>query len=214
MPTRLFFISAAICAAAAYGAYSQQVRYDPNAEVRKNALAREQFARSWAADQMEKQRHCLATENGESNEPCGHNTYEQYVQIARSWNRESPYVLVNDTATRNVYLLVAAISGAVAFSQLRKKKDRNGASISSGPAVSMRQIAAAASTTREPSAPVRLGPNGEKQKAMALTAAVVMAIGVLGFAFGVLRQNSDKSVVENGSTAKRAAATPVNKTAP
>ena len=129
MLNRRLFISAAICVAATYGAYYEQARYDPSAEGAKARAVYGQMARSDAEDAY---RQCKKASPDES---CN-DTYGDTLRSSRSWygKHGGAYRVVDDTQTRDLYIIVALVSGLVAFSQLRRRKQGRDGSASSSQA--------------------------------------------------------------------------------
>ena len=123
MITRTFLISAAICIAASYGVYSEQLSYDPAAEAREERIVRERIARSVAEAAMEEQRRCFANDPADW---CNRDlTYQDHLRSARSIDKRygGAYNVADHTKTRNLYILIAALSGWVAISQLRRRRE-------------------------------------------------------------------------------------------
>jgi len=120
MTTRTFFISTAILVAASYGAYLEQIAYDPIAEAKEEHMAHEQIARAVASEAMEEQQKCLTDNPGDF---CNRDmTYKDHLATARVIDKKigNAYQLADHTKTRNIYILIAAVAGWVSYSNLRK----------------------------------------------------------------------------------------------
>ena len=116
---RTFFISAAICALASYGAYSEHIGYDAEAEARERRAIEQNLVRSVATEAMREQAACLARDPADwCNRDLAFREHLRGAQAAA--NKADYYVLVNHRTERNVFILVALISGWIAFGQARK----------------------------------------------------------------------------------------------
>lgn len=125
MSNRTLLISAAICAAASFGAYSEHIKLDPaTVEMERRAYS-ERLAHSVAEEAMEAQRLCIAVN---PKDWCNRDmTYEHHLRAARAIERDvgRAFNTSGRATDRNFFALVAAISGWVAFSQIRRMGSGN-----------------------------------------------------------------------------------------
>ena len=120
MSNRTLLISLAICVAASYGAYSEHIKLDPTTAALERRAYSERMAHSIAEQAMEEQRRCIALNPADW---CNRDlTYQHHLRAARALEQKlgRGFDTTDRTTDRNFYALVAAISGWVAFSQIRR----------------------------------------------------------------------------------------------
>ena len=116
----MFWISVVLFIAASYGAYLEQIDYDPVAEAQSEMVSLERDIQYMARDSMQEQARCWE-ETPENY--CEKLTYEDYMRRWRPIVTEvSPlFNDARDTSTRNIYILIALISGWIVSSRLKKR---------------------------------------------------------------------------------------------